>query len=73
VLLGKQFVTVVARHPPPRRYEVYCGCIYRKETELKLIRWLYEEIKKTLDVFFRITVSERRDNKKKMKLQVNSV
>jgi hypothetical protein len=58
-------VTVAATYLSPRRCAVYCGCIYRKERELELIWWFYEEIKETLHVFFRIISSERRENKKR--------
>jgi len=64
VLLGKKFVTVVARYLPPRRYAVYCSCIYRKERDLEQIWRFYDEIKETLHVFFRIISYERRGNKK---------
>jgi hypothetical protein len=37
---------------------------YRRERELELIWWFYDEIKETLHVFFRIISSERRSNKK---------
>jgi len=68
VLLGKQFVTVVARYLFPRRYAAYCGCVYSKERELELIWWFYDEITETLHVFIRIISYERRGGKKKKEI-----